>query len=163
MDETHPHRIRGCGWGYISTLLFYIFFPFISFLLGEIRPHLEYAAPVWDPFTVNNVNKLENTQKFALRICTKQCNSGYQELLDLTNCPSLLNRRLYFKLCTLYRIVYDLVYFPPNVISPKHNSTCYFTSHLHVPLHITHLLFLLLYLYSIHSFKSSVTPIFLCP
>ena len=85
----------------------------------QIRPHLEYAAPVWDPFTAYNINKLE---KSALRICSKQWFLGYQELLELTNCPTLCNHRLYFKLCTLYRIVYDLIYFPPNVLRPKHNS-----------------------------------------
>ncbi len=86
----------------------------------------------------------------AFPYAPKQWNSGYQELLHLTNCPSLLNRCLYFKLCTLYRIVYDLVYFPPNVISPKHNSTSLVVL-LHQPFaHTTAYyssLFLLLYLY----------------
>ncbi len=67
---------------------------------------------------MDHITKLENTQKFALRICSKQWNLGYQELLELTNCPTLRNRRLYSNLCTLY----DLIYFPPNVFSPKHNS-----------------------------------------
>jgi len=43
-----------------------------------VRPHLEYAAPVWGPSTANNINMLEDTQKFALRICTRQWNMGYQ-------------------------------------------------------------------------------------
>ena len=51
--------------------------------------------------------------------CTKHWNLGYQDLLELTNCPSLQSHRLYFKLCTLYKIVHNLVYFPPNVISSK--------------------------------------------
>ena len=25
-----------------------------------VRPHLEYAAPVWDPSTANNINKLRS-------------------------------------------------------------------------------------------------------
>ena len=29
-----------------------------------VRPHLEYAAPVWDPSTANNINKLEDNQKY---------------------------------------------------------------------------------------------------
>ena len=83
---------------------------------------MEYAAPVWDPFTASNINKLENTQKFALKVCTKHWNLGDQDLLELTKCPSLESRHLYFKLCTLYKIVHNLVYFPPNVISPKYIS-----------------------------------------
>ena len=49
-----------------------------------VRPHPEYAAPVWDSSTANNINKLEDTQKFALRICTRQWNMGYQDLPKLT-------------------------------------------------------------------------------
>ena len=31
-----------------------------------IRPHLEYAAPVWSPDLTKDTNKLENVQKFVL-------------------------------------------------------------------------------------------------
>ena len=36
-----------------------------------IRPHLEYAPQVWDPHLVKNIDLLEKTQKFALRVCCK--------------------------------------------------------------------------------------------
>ena len=36
-----------------------------------IRPHLEYAAPVWDPHQLGLIKCLENVQKFALKVCTK--------------------------------------------------------------------------------------------
>jgi len=87
-----------------------------------VRPHLECAAPVWDPSIVNNIYKLEDAQKFALRVCTRQWNMGYQDLLELTNCPTLQNHCLYLKMCTLYKIVHNLIYFPSNVVLPKHNS-----------------------------------------
>ena len=32
-----------------------------------VRPHLEYAAPVWDPHLTKYTNKLESVQKFALK------------------------------------------------------------------------------------------------
>ena len=37
----------------------------------------------------------------------------------MTNLPSLADRRLYLKLCSLYKIVHNLSYFPPNIIVPK--------------------------------------------
>ena len=40
--------------------------------LSYIRPHLEYAATVWDPHQVGFIHSLERIQKFALKICTKQ-------------------------------------------------------------------------------------------
>lgn len=142
-----------------------------------VRPHLEYVAPVWDPFTAGSINKLESVQKFALRICFKQWNLGYQDLLDLTNCPSLLNGRLYFKLCTLYRIVHNLAYFPPNVVLPKQNSntsvpllyqpfartTAYHSSFL--PSSATlwnNLPYEAIAANTIHSFKSLISPHFFC-
>ena len=84
--------------------------------------YVEFNEDVYTRETASNINKLENTQKFALKVCTKHWNLGYQDLLELTNSPSLQSRRLYFKLCTLYKIVHNLVYFPPNVISPKYIS-----------------------------------------
>ena len=60
-----------------------------------IRPHLEYAAIVWNPGLKREVDALENVQKYALRICTKQWDSSYDELLANTNLPSLKDRRIY--------------------------------------------------------------------
>ncbi len=92
-----------------------------------VRPHLEYAAQVWDPHLRKNAELLENVQKLALKICNKQWVLGYQALLDISQPPSLANRRTPFKLCTLFKIVNGLLDFPPNVIVPtviraKHNS-----------------------------------------
>ena len=30
-----------------------------------VRPHLEYAAPIWDPHLTKDINKLGNVQKFV--------------------------------------------------------------------------------------------------
>ena len=34
-----------------------------------VLPHLEYAAPIWDPHLIQDSNKLE---KFVLKMCLKQ-------------------------------------------------------------------------------------------
>ena len=81
-------------------------------LVRIVRPHLEYAAPVWDPHLVKDITKLENVQKFAMKMCSKQWDMGYQDLLELSQLPALQNRRLYLKLCTLYKIIHGF-YFPP--------------------------------------------------
>jgi hypothetical protein len=47
-----------------------------------VRPHLEYAAPVWSPELIKDISKLESVQKFALRVCTKQWNVPYPELME---------------------------------------------------------------------------------
>ena len=89
--------------------------------LSLIRPHLEYACPVWDPHTMKDKVLLEDVQKFALRMATKQWDSGYQELLDIMNVPSLADRRLQLKLALLYKIVHGMCYFSPDILCPRTN------------------------------------------
>ena len=81
-----------------------------------VRPHFEYATPVWDPHLQRNIQLLERTQKFACRMCTKAWDTGYEELLETLNLPSLSNRRLFLKLCTVFQIIHNLCYFPPDVL-----------------------------------------------
>ena len=66
---------------------------------------------------------LENVQKFGLRVCSKQWDTGYSELLNMCNLSTLENRRLYLKLCHLFKIVNGLCYFPSGVIVPRHNPS----------------------------------------
>ena len=76
-----------------------------------VRPHLEYAAPVWDPHLAKDITKLENVQRFAVKMCSKQWDLGYQDLLELSQLPTLQNLRLYLKLCTLHIIIHGYFYF----------------------------------------------------
>ena len=58
-----------------------------------IHPHLEYASQVWDPHLLKDVNNLEKTQKFALRVCQKNWSTSYQDLLTSPNIPTLSDSR----------------------------------------------------------------------
>ena len=62
------------------------------------------------------LSRFENIQKFALRVCCKNWNLGYSELLDVCKVPSLKNRRLYLKLSHMFKIVNNLRYFPPEIV-----------------------------------------------
>ena len=44
--------------------------------LSLVRPILEYACPVWDPYTFKNIEQLESVQKFALKICAHRWDTG---------------------------------------------------------------------------------------
>ena len=68
-----------------------------------------------------DIKLLENVEKFAIRMITKRWDCGYQELLDMVALPSLETRRLQSSLCMLYKIVYNLCYFPPHIITPRFN------------------------------------------
>lgn len=79
-----------------------------------IRPHLEYAVPVWDPHLVKHSDLLEKVQKFALKVCTKSWNSTYNSQLAQTclYIPRLDQRCVQLKLSYLYQIVNNLSFCP---------------------------------------------------
>ena len=55
---------------------------------------LEYASQVWDPYLQKDIKLLEGVQKFALRVCTKNYDNSYEDLLDTFQLPELSTRRL---------------------------------------------------------------------
>ena len=76
-----------------------------------IRPHLEYASIVWNPCQKGDIAKLENVQKFALRVCLKSWDMSYDDLLSNSKLSSLRKRRLLASLCHLYKIIRGLTDF----------------------------------------------------
>ena len=69
-----------------------------------IRPHLEYASVVWNPSLKGEIDQLERVQKFALRVCLKSWDTDYEDLLSISNLPSLQKRRMLASLCHLFKI-----------------------------------------------------------
>ena len=73
-----------------------------------IRLHLEYAPQAWDPYLAKDIELLERTQKFALRVCCKDWSASYCDLLKCCQVPSLSDRRRIAKMCHLYKIIYGI-------------------------------------------------------
>ena len=73
-----------------------------------IRPHLEYASPVWDPYLRKDINLLHSTQAFALRVVTKDWSCSSENLHRSLNLPTLSVRRHVAKLSHLYKIVHKI-------------------------------------------------------
>ena len=67
-----------------------------------IRPHLEYAVPVWNPYQLKDIQKLESIQRFALKVCLK---SSYSDYLQACNLPHLVDRRKILCLMYFYKAV----------------------------------------------------------
>ena len=81
---------------------------FLLLYLTYVRPHLKYAAAVWDPHQQGQITSLENVQKFALRVCTRDWKAGYDTLLEKCKIPTLAQRRQFMKLCFMYQVVNQL-------------------------------------------------------
>ena len=92
-----------------------------------IRPHFEYAAAVWDPYLIKDINLLEKTQRFALKVCAKNWSLSHDELLSHLQLPPLSERRSQAKLCHLFKIMHGLEDFPaaPVKLRELHYSTMY--------------------------------------
>ena len=89
--------------------------------ISLVRPNLEYASQVWSPYKVGEITCIEGVQRFALRMCAKKWDASYQELLQLFSLPNLQQRRIYLDLCSMFRIVHGLFYFPRGVFC-YHNA-----------------------------------------
>ena len=79
-----------------------------------VRPKLEYASPVWDPYTASNIDQLERVQPRAARFVVgdyKTTSSSSQMYRDL-EWSSLQQRKEDSKVVLMYRIMYALVDIP---------------------------------------------------
>ena len=83
-----------------------------------VRPILEYASPVWDPYTQKNIHRLESVQKLVLKICSHCWDIDYHILLDMFTLPTLVSRREYLR---TFKIITGCFYFPPNILFPVAN------------------------------------------
>ena len=94
----------------------------LQLYLTFVRPHLEYAVPVWDPHQQGLSYSLERVQKFALRMCMRDWNADYATLLQSCNLSTLASRRRYLKLCFLYRVIQGEFDFPGAPIARRNLS-----------------------------------------
>ena len=88
-----------------------------------VLPVLSYCSCVWDPYLSRDKELLESVQKFALRVCSKQWEAPYSQLLKLSQLPSLSIMRSIQKLCLMYQIVNNLTVFTLDVFKVKPTSS----------------------------------------
>ena len=74
-----------------------------------VRSHLEYASQVWNPHLIKDIDRLERVQKFAVKVCCKEWNAFYPELLEV---PELSVQRKCLNLCYFYKLVNHSFEFP---------------------------------------------------
>ena len=72
------------------------------FYISFVRPLLEYAALVWDPYLKKHIEAIESVQRFATKVCTKVWhNLSYTERLHMLHLPTLEARRQALNMCYL--------------------------------------------------------------
>ena len=90
--------------------------------LAYIRPHLEYAATLWDLYQQGLINSLEREcRSFHLRCAPKTVVPNTSLCFSHATCPHA-SRRHYLKLCLLYQIVNGNLNSPMAPIVPRNLS-----------------------------------------
>ncbi len=73
---------------------------YVSFL----RPNLEYASPVWNPHTSQDIQSLESVQRFSSKVCCKSWDMEYEQRLQTLHLPLFLLCRSFTKVCSPLQI-----------------------------------------------------------
>lgn len=71
-----------------------------------VRPHLEFAVPVWSPATVTEINVLENVQQRAIQMISGLNSSTYEGKLKELGLDTLEERRKRFDMIQVYRVLH---------------------------------------------------------
>ena len=85
-----------------------------------VRLNLEYASVIWDPFTDDNILKLEMVQSRAAPMVFSdyRSTSSVTPMLQQLQWPTLQERRAQAKVYMMYQIVYSLVDIPSSHLTP---------------------------------------------
>jgi hypothetical protein len=84
-----------------------------------VRPHLEYAAPVWSPHLKKDCKALEDVQRRATRQVPQLKGLTYQERLERLKLPTLAYRRLRGDMIEVYKITHGLYKVDQEALLPK--------------------------------------------
>ena len=78
----------------------------VKLYVTYIRPKLEYCTPVWCPYLLKDIEKVENVQRRYTKIAFQKCNisfSSYEDRLNKIGLLKLKDRRKYFDMLLLYK------------------------------------------------------------
>ena len=89
-----------------------------------VRPHVEYATPVWSPHLKGDKDKLEKLQRRATKLVPDLKDKTYEERLRSLKLPTLEYRRLRADLILLYKYTHKFIKLHTNTHCPKckHNT-----------------------------------------
>ena len=98
---------------------------YLHFQCSVLNECAENSCSIWDPYTHDNINKLEMIQRRAA--CYVQNNyhntSSVTSMIDTLGWPTLAERRLKTRLIMMYKITHALIAIPNNILIPTDSRT----------------------------------------
>jgi ribonuclease P/MRP protein subunit RPP40 len=73
--------------------------------LTYVRPHAEYASPIWNPYQLGDIRQLESIQRHFTSRIPSISHLNYPQRLDQLKIVSLEQRRIMCDLIELYKII----------------------------------------------------------
>ena len=92
---------------------------------GLVRPHLEYAAPVWSPHSIYQKDLIENVQRRATKLIPGLNNLSYPERLKKLKLPTLAYRRARGDMIQVFKMTSKMGGYDkslPNLLTPNDNE-----------------------------------------
>lgn len=92
---------------------------------GLVRPKVEYASTVWNPYTVHHTHKIEMVQRRAARwVLNRHHNtSSVTDMLDHLGWRTLKDRRIDASLCMFFKMTSGLVTIGPQSVAQRPTRT----------------------------------------
>ena len=81
---------------------------FKQLFISIVRPHLEYAAPVWNPHTKKMINLIENVQRRASKLLPSLKDLPYKDRLKKLNLPTLQYHRYRGDMIEVYKMTHGI-------------------------------------------------------
>ena len=81
---------------------------FKQLFTSMVRPHLEYAAAVWNPHLQRHITEIENVQRRASKMVPGLKELSYPDRLRILNLPTLSYRRYRGDMIEMYKLTHEL-------------------------------------------------------
>ena len=79
-----------------------------------VRPHIEYASPVWSPITKEDIKRIESVQRRATKLVPELSQLSYTDRLIALKLPTLEFRRTCQDLILLYNYIQQDILLDPS-------------------------------------------------
>ena len=81
---------------------------FVTLYKALVRPHLEYASSVWNPFLKKDRDSLEQVQRRATKVVTELIDLSYRDRLVALHLPTLAYRRDRADIVQLFKFLHGI-------------------------------------------------------
>jgi len=96
---------------------------FVTLYKSLIRPHLEYATPVWSPWKKQQIRLIEGIQRRATKLLPGLRDKPYESRLRALGLPTLEYRRRRADMIVVYKALTGLEDIEPGHIIPRVQAT----------------------------------------